>query len=408
MSVFGVGYSDLSKSYECGKVAASTAMAQAGLSKGEADCCMVFCTSRHDPKLFTDGLKSVIGESRFIGGYTNGASTNDASGYDGFQGIVGVFQSATVSIDLFLEEGIAFNEEKVGQNLARQILSSDLPEDVQMLIFFDAVNRQKGYFQMNYGTPFVKGMDKVLPSWPKVAGARFLGDMSFKPTYQWFENRLVQNSATAMIFKGDITMDVEIMHGCTPASAYHTITKTDGATILEINDIPALVFMEQLFGAELAQDFEQLKFFVTVGKNLGDKWGGFDAHNYVNRMCVGIDKKRGGLRMAEIDIVPGSEIQFMRRGYNMDYVEQQTSDIISRIIKQNRKPIFALYLNCAGRAATYSENTEEDTAYISKAIDGRFPMLGIYEAGELAMVENNLEILDWTGVFCLFSEPITS
>ncbi|MBT8218879.1 MAG: FIST C-terminal domain-containing protein [Bacteroidia bacterium] len=404
MSVFGVGYSESNNSFQCGIEAASHALNSAGLQKNQIQVCFLFCTSRHDPHELTEGVKNVIGESRFVGGFTNGAIDNHHTGYDGFQAVVGVFQSDTVEIEMLMEEGIAFNEYETGKRLAEKIKEKKYPEDIQMLVFFDAVNRQKGYFQMNYGTPFLKGMEEVLPTWPNVAGARFLGDMSFKPTYQWFEKDIVQNSASAIIFKGDIQMDVQVMHGCTPASSYHTVTKSDGATILELNEVPVMDFLNRFFGEELAGNYQQLKFFVTMGKNYGDKWADFNAQDYVNRMCVGIDRKKGGLKMAEVDMVQGTEVQLMRRGFEMAYVEQQTRDIINEVEARNRKPIFALYLNCAGRAAAYSENSEEDAYYVRKAIKDRFPLLGIYEAGELAKVNGKLEVLDWTGIFCLFSE----
>lgn len=404
MSVFGVGYSVQSNSYQCGYEAAGRALEQIGLSRDEIHCCFLFCTSRHNPAEFQNGIKEVIGDSRYIGGFTNGISTNDYVGYDGFQGIVGLLKTEDVIIDMFLEEGVAFNEGNVGKAIGKQLANAGVSTEDSMLLFFDAVNRQKKYFQMNYGTPFLDGMREEVNNLPRVAGARFLGDMGFRPTYQWYEQEIVQNSASAIVFRGNIQMDVEVMHGCTPASAYHTITKSEGATILEINDIPALEFLEQLFGSDLMQDYQQLKFFVTVGRNMGDKWAKFKADSYVNRMCVGIDTKKGGIKMAEIDITPGTDIQFMRRGYEMDYVEKQTTELIDKVVASQRKPIFALYLNCAGRAAMYSENTEEDAYYVAKAIDERFPFLGIYEAGELAVIRNRLEVLDWTGVFCLFSE----
>jgi small ligand-binding sensory domain FIST len=80
------------------------------------------------------------------------------------------------------------------------------------------------------------------------------------------------------------------------------------------------------------------------------------------------------------------------------------SDLIKKVKDEGRRPLFALYLNCAGRAASYSENTDEDVRHVQKAINNEFPLIGMYEAGELAVVGGDLQVLDWTGIFCLFSE----
>lgn len=347
-----------------------------------------------------------MGDVRLFGGYSNGAIDNTHVGYDGFQAVVGVFQSDEASIDLYKQEGIAFSEYETGKGLAQKIKADPLDQDSNLLIFFDAVNRQKGRFQMNYGAPFMQGIKEEWAFWPNIAGARLLGDMRFKPTYQWFGDELLQNAAMALAFRGNIQMEVKVLHGCTPASAYHTVTRTEGASVVEIDGEPALDFVGNIFGPELAEDYRKLKFFVTMGKNLGDKWALNSYTDYVNRMCVGIDEKRRGLRMAEVDLVEGTEFQLMRRGFEMDYVVDEVRATIENVKQSGRRPIFALYLNCAGRAASYSQNTEEDAHYLQRAIQNEFPVLGIYEAGEFAKVGGEFQVLDWTGVFCLFSEKI--
>lgn len=405
MTTFGVGFNEENNSFLCGHKAAKKALSDAAINKHASDVCFLFCTSRHDAFEFSKGVKSVIGESRYVGGFSNGSMDNKDLGYDGYQAVVGVLQSDSTTIDLFLQEGIAFNEYETGRQLAAQIKEGDYRKDSEVLLFFDAVNRDKGYFQMNYATPLISGMEDVLPYWTNnVVGARLMGDMKFKPTYQWFEDRMVQNSAIGMLLNGALKMDICVMHGCTPASAYHTVTKSDESAILSVDDRPVLDFLDDIFGSELAGDYQKLKFFVTMGKNLGDKWGNFKSTDYVNRMCVGVDQKTQGLRMAEIDLVEGSEFQLMRRGFDMDIIYDQTTHLIDEVEAAGRKPIFAMYLNCAGRAAAYSESTAEDAYAIQQAIDDRFPLMGIYEAGELAKVNGVLQVLDWTGIFCLFSE----
>ncbi|GAA0877248.1 hypothetical protein GCM10009119_02160 [Algoriphagus jejuensis] len=407
-SKFGVGFSDSANSLNAGKLAAEAALNQAGLSPEKVQLCFLFCTSRHDPAEFFAGVKFVLGEkTKFFGGFANGTCDNLSLGYDGYETVVGVWGDSTARFDLFVQEGIAFNEYETGKALGAQIVANEYPEGAQMILLFDAVNRLEGKFRMNYGTPFIKGMNETIGQLPNTIGARMLGDMRFKPTYQWYDQTMTQNAAMALVMSGDIQIDYQIMHGCEPVSAYHTVTAVKGATILELDHRPALDVIIGILGEDLAEKPQEVKFFVTLGKNTGDKWERYNPGSYINRMCVGIDQQNRGLHMAEMDLEPGMEIQLMRRSFDMEYVEIRTRKIMQKVKAKKRRIIFGFYINCSGRAAAYSNQTDEDIRYVQAGINGEFPLMGIYEAGELAPIGGALQVLDWSGVLCLFSEPIT-
>ena len=406
---FGVGFSETTNSTLAGVEATKQALSKAGLSPQEAQLCFLFCTSRHDAESFFEGVKSCVGrKTQFFGGYSNGSCTNTELGYDGYQVVVGILSKGDYKFDLILKEGIGFHEYEIGKELGQEIQKKDLGRNAQMFLLFDAVNRLEGRFRMNYGTPFIKGMSESITEWPNIIGARMLGDMKFKPTHQWCGREMSKNAAMALLFHGNIQIDSQIMHGCQPASAYHQVTAVKGANILELDNQPALDVVGEILGSDLIERPQELKFFVTLGKNVGDKWKPYSPGDYINRMCVGVDTVGKGLYMAEMDIEPGMEVQLMRRSFEMEYVSIRTKKLIERVKSNNRRIIFGLYINCSGRAAAYSNQTDEDVRYVQSAIDGEFPLLGIYEAGELAMIKGQLQVLDWTGLFCIFSEKITN
>ncbi|MFT4855747.1 MAG: hypothetical protein ACI9UV_000203 [Algoriphagus sp.] len=404
---FGVGFSESSDSRKAGVQASKEALGKAELSPEDVQLCFLFCTSRHDPLGFFEGVKSCLGpQAQYFGGFANGTCTNDEVGYDGYQTVIGLLGKSEIKFDLLIEEGIGFHEYETGKNLGGKIASKKYDTVPQVLLLFDAVNRLEGRFKMNYGTPFIEGMNESLSHWPNVIGARMLGDMKFKPTRQWCGTEMSQNAAMALILHGNIRIDTEIMHGCQPASAYHTVTAAKGASILELDHKPALDVVGSILGDDLLENPQELKFFVTLGKNMGDKWESYNPGNYINRMCVGVDPESKGLFMAEMDIAEGTEVQLMRRSFEMEYVSRRTKKQIDKIKAENRRIIFGMYINCSGRAAAYSNQTDEDVRHVQEAINGEFPLLGIYEAGELAVIKNELQVLDWTGLFCLFSEEI--
>ena len=107
--------------------------------------------------------------------------------------------------------------------------------------------------------------------------------------------------------------------------------------------------------------------------------------------------------MFEPDMVEGTEFQVMYRSLDLDYMKPRIENLFDRLC--GREPVFALYINCAGRAAGYGGIDLEDALVVQSTVAGRAPILGIYTGVEIASVRGRPRSLDWTGVFCLFSTP---
>ena len=386
--------------------AAAAALAQAGVAA--CQLAILTTTSRHNPQQFLAGVRAVLGpQPQLLGTYAVGVITNDCLGYDGYQCGVAVLASTTIQVNLFLEENLAGNEYACGHALAQQVLSQVYEEPPTLLFFYDSVNRTTGRFRMNMGTPLLAGMSAALGGhWPAAAGAGTMGDMQFRESFQWFNDRVLSCAATALVLSGGgVQLHQVIMHGCRPASAYHTVTKAEGSLILEIDHRPAASLLADIVGAGSGLAFEDYGWFITLGVNKGDKWGPFQEEAYANRMCVGVDRQRQALIMVEPDLVEGSEIQLMRRTFDFEYIYAETQRLLAGIAAVGRRPLLAFYIDCAGRAGAYSGNDQEEAREVQKAL-GAIPLLGFYTGVEIAQLPSGSVVpLDWTGVLCIWSEP---
>ncbi len=402
----GVGFSEDSNSLEAGKEAAQTAMQESGIET--CDLAMVFSTSKHDPVQLHAGVRSVIGTSaRVIGGYTNGIITKDKLGYDGYQMGVALLSSDSVDVDLFMEKGIAGNELNAGRALGDQIKNKDFGGPPNILLMYDFVRGKPAEGQswnINWATRLIEGMDQSLDSWPSAAGFGMMGDWQCNPTFQWFDDRIEQHTALALVLSGGVRMDTIIMHGTRPSSGYHTITKAEENIVLEIDGKKAVDVMAELLGPEAYEKWLDYPFFTTFGINKGDKFGEFKEENYANRLVSGVDKERGGIIMFEPDLKVGTEVQLMRRSFSdCGYIRRYAEDILERIGERN--PFFTFYIDCAGRAAAYSGMEGEEAEEVQKIIGSRMPLLGVYTGTEIAKVGGDMQAMVWTGVLCVFSEP---
>ena len=197
-------------------------------------------------------------------------------------------------------------------------------------------------------------------------------------------------------------MDTIIIHGCKPAGGYHTITKAEREVILEIDGKPALDAIADLLGPDSDKSWEDYPLFVTLGVNKGDKFGPFKEEEYANRLVMAVDKERRALVMFENDLRAGFDVQLMRRSIDFDYIRRRAQDVLDRV--GDRRPFFALYIDCAARASAYCGTEREEAEEVQRIIGVKMPLLGMYSGVEIAKVGNDMQALDWTGVLCIFSE----
>jgi hypothetical protein len=397
----GTGSSVNTTSADAAAEAAQVALAQAGTQT--CDLALMFATPLQDPGQLRDGLRSVVGpDARIIGGSTFGIITPDYLGYQGYEvGVATLSADAGEDIDLFYEPGLVDNEFNVGVALGTQILSKEYREEPNLFFMYDAMKcRVADGWTLNMATPLVAGMDSALGTWPRAVGYGMFGNLDGDPADLWFDNRLGTGSAMALVLSGGVRMDTVVLHGCKPASGYHTVTKTDGATVLEIDGVSAVKKLDELLGSD--QSWHDNPMYVIVGVNRGEKYGPFDEDMYQNRQGMAIDHARGGLKMFENDLAEGDEIQLMRRSIDFGYMEQRVNQLYERI--EGRDPFLALYIDCAGRAAAIAGTDEEEAAEIQRLVGSRMPLLGMYSAIEIAKVGDTVRPLDWTGVLCVFSQ----
>lgn len=396
----GIGVSEQEDSLKAGKEVAQKALDNAGIET--CDFLIFYTSDYHDPLELKKGIQSIVGEDcKIFGGHSMGVITNNFLGYDGFQVGAAAISSNSIQIDLFKQVGLANNEYATGKALAEQIQAQGYEHEPNILFMYDSVKKTAAQgLELNLATPVIAGMKDAFGEFPPIAGVGMTGGMQWKPTYQWINNDIEQNSMIASVFSGkNVKMDSLILHGCVPSGAYHTITKAKENIVYEIDGKPSLDFFDELMQGSTSWD--EYPLFLTLGLNKGDKFEDFKQENYANRLCMTIDKEQKALVMFEPDLTEGSEIRLMRRSIDFDYIKPTVENFLKTL--QGREPVFAIYIDCLARASAYCGSEGEEAAEVQKAL-GDIPLLGMYSGVEVGKVKNEVQALDWTGVLCLFSE----
>lgn len=405
----GTGFSEKANSRDAAIEAASLAMTRAGIDR--CDVVLMFGTSKHDPRLLREGVREIVGpEARLIGGAAVGVITNDRMGYEGSQFGVAVLASDSIRMDLFKERGLADREYEAGASLGRRIRSQSYEGEENLFFMYDLVKSSSpgAGVGLNVPTPLLRGLQDSLGTWPSTAGLGMVGSFQFTPGFHWFDDEIEgrlpeEQSALALMMSGPVRMETMILHGMRPSTGYHTITKSDGNVVLEVDGRPAVDLVEEMFGGGATEaGWDDFPIFTVFGLNKGEKFQDFREDDYTVRMCQAIDRKRGGLVVVADDLIPGTDFQFMRRSIQFDYIAPRVDELLKRA--NGRRPFFALYVDCAARAGAFSGTDQEEAHEIQAALGPHIPLLGMYSGVEIARVGTEIVQNNMTGVLCLFTE----
>jgi small ligand-binding sensory domain FIST len=85
----------------------------------------------------------------------------------------------------------------------------------------------------------------------------------------------------------------------------------------------------------------------------------------------------------------------------IDSVRRQTRRLLASL--NGRKPVFALYIDCAGRTCAFSGAEVEEAGILQAELGPDIPLLGFYSGVEIAPLLGQSRPLDWTGVLTLFT-----
>ena len=370
---------------------------------------LAFCGGQVDANEFFKGLQYIVGvEVPIIGGSAIGIITNNDLSYEGFPAGAAILQSDSLTYKVACADDLDKDEMQAGKILAENYTNEK--EGKLLLIFYDSVKLSPTATTppvMNASPPLIKGIEETLMEPTPIIGAGLVGDHGFGPTRQFCGSFVCSQSVVGTLFQGDFQYYHQIMHGCTPKDGiYHTITKMEGPVIYEIDEKPVVELIDDMYGnQDWRRQFPVKR--LSIGVNHGEKFGEYNEKEYVNRLIAGVLPEGAGIVIFEPDLSPGTEILFMLRDSKkiIESARKNPAELMTRIKTDGKKPVFGLYIDCAGRTASYSDTLVEEASEICKVFNqANVPLLGFYSGVEIAPLLGKSRGLDWTGVLLVLTE----
>jgi len=401
----GVGYCNNRDAFYSGKSAASDATRNGDIHRH--NFAIAFCVGQLDHEAFLQGMKEIIGDTPVIGGSSIGIITNDNLSYTGFPSGVAVFQFDNTKYQIAAVEGLDDDEKLAGCNLVNKLSSRQ--DDRLLLMFYDLIKVPASATSppvLNASPPLIAGIESNLQSNLLVIGAGLIGDYQLNKGKQFCSSSVLEQSVVGAIISGPVNVYHTVMHGCSPLDGkYRKITKMQGSDIYELDGISIVEVIDEIYGDQKWRTQHPLD-LLTIGVNYGERYT-YQEDKYVNRLITGILSDRRGIGIFEPDLEQGMEIQFMLRDGNkmIESARKNSKLIMKNIIDDGRTPVFAFYVDCAGRAAKLSNTETEEAAEIQQVMNKyNTPLLGFYSGVEIAPILGKNRGLDWTGVLMVLAK----
>jgi hypothetical protein len=356
---------------------------------------IIFCGGKHEPDVVLHDFRKAYPTVPIVGGSAAGVISRDGAGYSGLEiGALAVFGSgaapAVVTVD-----GLGFGEHAAGVTLGRKI-AAVADDDAPVLLFYDSVAACDPP-QLHPAATLVAGVEEGLAGRRvRLVGGGLLTDVSLTDGWVFDGREARKHAAVALVFPSTLTFETSVVHGCRPVSTFMTITRAEGAEILELDGKPALEVIEALSGLSAERN---LALNATLGVKLGDPYEPFLERSYVNRLILNADRARGSVTLFEPDLSAGTRVQVMMRDSDLILASARrgVAEMNEVIAAEHDRVAFSFYIDCAGRASAVSGTPQEEADVIRQGLI-RVPFLGFYSGVEIAPFGGRARSLDWSGV----------
>jgi hypothetical protein len=397
----GVGRSDAPDAFQSGAAAARAALAQAGLES--CDFVFMFATIGYDQQELLRGVRSVTltaplagcsGEGVITQAGPEGETTFGLSGPKAGTSVVGVMVIASDEIRLRTASGIGVKSDsrQVAESIGKS-LYANRPDDAFLLwMFVDGLNSNV--------KKFMDGLDASIGGPLPYVGGSSGEDFIQGQTYQYCDDRVLQDGAVCVLASGDLKFEMAVSHGCVPIGLEKTITRAKDNTVYTIENETAWGFFKQYLDEKWTKFTREIRTFLDFGIKLPDDLA-TDYDRYIIRAPFG-QNADDSLNFAT-EMPAGTKVQVIRR--DAEKISQGSKKMAERIKAKlgDKKPIAVVHIDCAARGKMFfGEDVKEKEIDVMQDVFGKdVPWIGLFACGEIAPIKNINYYHNQTAILCV-------
>ena len=361
----GIGTSRNSESaYEAGKEACERALEK--IAEHKAEMIVVLSSVMFDQTEMLKGVNSTAGGAPIVGCTTAGTITTEGP----LEHVVAVLalHSDTLQFHPVKVEHISQSMREAGKSFGTQ-LKEKAPKVA--FLFSDALSGN--------GTELVRGIFEMLGSNFPLMGGAAGDDMNFKKTYQYFHNEVLTDAIVGFGISGNVKYAVGADHGWKPIGNAHTVTRSEGTTLFELDGKPAFSLYEEYFG-DRASDFKKTLSLAAVSYPLGMKTD--QSEKIMIRVPLSIQDD--GSIICGAEILQGSQIYLMIGTQSSAFAAaKDTAERLKQSVPAI-EPVVIFLSDCVARKILFGEHGKEEIDSIRASVGENAQIFGFYSYGQIA------------------------
>lgn len=211
------------------------------------------------------------------------------------------------------------------------------------------------------------GGDEPLP----LVGAIASGSSQPKGNVLVADDHAVRAGMVGVTLCGDVAVDVAVSQGCRPVGRAAVVTRSEGASVVELGGRPALELARETAEGLSGQDRRLLQNGLLLGTLIDENKRPFGRGDFLVRNVVGVDEERGTLAVGDT-LRPGQTVQFHVRD---ERTAAEDLQLLLDAHAMDEAPAAGLLFTCNARATSRRRRggggeSDADAAIAASAMAG--------------------------------------
>ncbi|HXQ24686.1 MAG TPA: FIST N-terminal domain-containing protein [Candidatus Acidoferrales bacterium] len=247
--------------------------------------------------------------------------------------------------------------------------------------------------------PLLRGLDAVYPN-SRTLGGLASGGRQAGANALFLGGQTHRAGLVGVALSGNIEVDTIVAQGCRPIGQPMFITKCQGNLLWELDGIPAVTVLEDLYQGLSRSDQQLAQRSLFLGIVMNEGRHEYRQGDYLIRNLIGMDATRGALAIGAT-LHENSVVQFHLRD------AQTSAEDLDQLLHgyaasgQAARPHGALLFSCLGRGSNLYGRPGHDTDAFRQHL-GQIPLGGFFCNGEIGPVHGTTFLHGYTSAFGLF------
>lgn len=237
------------------------------------------------------------------------------------------------------------------------------------------------------GDPFTANIDGLLRAFNEVypgipvIGGMASGARSPGETALLLDDHTFRQGAVGVELAGPVSVDAVVSQGCRPIGPLLTVTGADANVIKRLDDVPAVMQIQELVEELPEEDRVLLQNGLFVGRAIDSSREMFGRGDFLIRGVVGVDRRTGAIAIGDF-VEKGETVQFHLRD-----AETAKEDLEMMLTPQSLfgQPSCAVLFSCNGRGTRLYDHSDGDVSAVNAFFKG-MPVAGFFCAGEIGPI----------------------